>query len=147
MEIVVHSKKSVSTKVSKEIVPFQQEFPILECDSKNDPIGHPESDKKIRLHSKTSDSATLTSWRILKIVTPYFYVRLDTRVTQKNGHQQWRTQKIVMGVVSHSGIWWSFLFGVPCLWRHNLTSYWCFQTNVFAKFVDTICMFFYTHSP
>jgi len=27
MEIVVHSKKSVSTKVSKEIVPFQQEFP------------------------------------------------------------------------------------------------------------------------
>jgi len=28
MEIVVHSKKYVSTKVSKEIVPFQQEFPI-----------------------------------------------------------------------------------------------------------------------
>jgi len=30
MEIVEHSKKSVSTKVSKEIVPFQQEFPFLE---------------------------------------------------------------------------------------------------------------------
>jgi len=27
MEIVVHSKKSVSTKASKEIAPFQQEFP------------------------------------------------------------------------------------------------------------------------
>jgi len=28
MEIVVYSIKSVSTKVSKEIVPFQQEFAI-----------------------------------------------------------------------------------------------------------------------
>jgi len=28
MEIMVQSKKSVSTKVSKEIAPFQQEFPI-----------------------------------------------------------------------------------------------------------------------
>jgi len=28
MEIVVHSKKSVLTKVSKEIVPFQQELPF-----------------------------------------------------------------------------------------------------------------------
>jgi len=39
---------SASTKVSKEIVPFQHEFPILEFDVKNDPIGHPESesDKK-----------------------------------------------------------------------------------------------------
>jgi len=27
MEIVEHSKKSVSIKVSKEIVPFEQEFP------------------------------------------------------------------------------------------------------------------------
>jgi len=34
MEIVVHSKNSVSTKVSKEIVPFQQEFPTLACDVK-----------------------------------------------------------------------------------------------------------------
>ena len=49
MEIMVHSKKSVSTKVSKETVPFQQEFQIQECDVKNDPIGHLESelDKKI----------------------------------------------------------------------------------------------------
>jgi len=39
---------SDSTKVSKEIAPFQQEFPIQECNVKNDPTGHPESesDKK-----------------------------------------------------------------------------------------------------
>jgi len=37
---------SVSTEVSKEIAPFQQEFPIWECDVKNDSSGHPESDKK-----------------------------------------------------------------------------------------------------
>jgi len=67
---------SVSTKVSKEILPFQQKFPTYECDVKNDPTGHPESDKKIRLrlpvllgirlrlHPKTSDSGTLieSSW-------------------------------------------------------------------------------------
>jgi len=47
MESKVHSKKSVSTKVLKEIVPFQQEFPTWECDVKNNPIGYPESDKKI----------------------------------------------------------------------------------------------------
>ena len=35
---------------------------------------------------------------------------------------------------------------VRCLWRYNLTSYSCFQTNVLAKFVYIICMFFYTHS-
>jgi len=28
MEIVVHSNKSASIKVTKEIVPFQQEFPM-----------------------------------------------------------------------------------------------------------------------
>jgi len=61
----------VSTKVSNEILPFQQEFPTYECDLKNDPIGHPESDKKIRLrltvligirlrlHPKTSDALRL----------------------------------------------------------------------------------------
>ena len=42
---------------------------------------------------------------------------------------------------------WSFVFGVRCLWRHNLTSFPCFQTNVFAKFVDAICILFYIHSP
>jgi len=56
---------------------------------------------------------------------------------------QWRTQKIFMGRVSFSCIWWSFVFGVRFLWRHNLTSYSCFQ----AKFVDIIGIFFYMHSP
>ena len=60
--------------------------------------------------------------------------------------KQWRTQKIFMGV-SFNGIWWSFAFGVRCLRRHNWTSYYCFQTNVLAKFVDILCIFFYTHSP
>jgi len=34
--------------VSKEIVPFQQEFPIKESNVKNDPVEHPDSvsDKK-----------------------------------------------------------------------------------------------------
>jgi len=52
-----------------------------------------------------------------------------------------------MGGISFSGIWWSFVFGVRSLLRHNLTSYLCFQTNVLAKFVDIIGVFFYTHSP
>jgi len=38
---------SVSTKVSNEVVQFQQEFSIYECDVKFDRIGLPESDKKI----------------------------------------------------------------------------------------------------
>jgi len=62
---------AVSTKVSKEIVPFQQEFPIQECDVKNYRIGHPKSDKEIplrlpvlsgirvQLRPKTSDSLRL----------------------------------------------------------------------------------------
>jgi len=44
-------------------------------------------------------------------------------------------------------IWWLFFFGVHCLWRHNLTSFPCFQTNVLAKFVDIVCIFFNIHSP
>ena len=48
---------------------------------------------------------------------------------------------------SFSGILLSFVFGVRCLWHHNLTSYSRFQTNVLAKFVDIICIFSYTHSP
>jgi len=44
-------------------------------------------------------------------------------------------------------IWWLFVCGVHCLWRHNLTSFPCFQTNVLAKFVDIVCIFFYIHSP
>jgi len=43
-------------------------------------------------------------------------------------------------------VWWPFVFGVRCLWLHNFTSLPCFQTNILAKFVDIICIFFYIHS-
>jgi len=66
---------SVSAKVFKEIGPFQEEFPILECDVKNNPSGHPELESaknvrlrlpvllgiRLRLHPKTSDSLRLRS--------------------------------------------------------------------------------------
>jgi len=39
MAIVIHSKKSVSVKLSKEVVSY-------ECNAKNDLIGLPESDRK-----------------------------------------------------------------------------------------------------
>jgi len=48
---------------------------------------------------------------------------------------------------SFSGIGWSFEYGERCLWRHNLTSYSCFQINILAKFVNRIGIFFYTQSP
>jgi len=63
------------------------------------------------------------------------------------GCGQWHTQKIFMGEVSFSGIWWSFVFGVRYLLRHNFKLYSCLPTNFFEKFVDTLCMFFCTHSP
>jgi len=63
------------------------------------------------------------------------------KLTKENTSGQWRMQKIFMGWVSISGTWWSFVFGVL-----KLTSYSCFQTNVLAKFVDLICVFFYTPS-
>jgi len=44
MEIVVHSKNSVSIEVSKEIGRFQQGFATNECDVKNDSIGLSKSD-------------------------------------------------------------------------------------------------------
>ena len=56
-------------------------------------------------------------------------------------------RKFSWGGVLCNGTWWSFVFGVRFLWRHNLTSNSCFQTNVLAKFVDIICIFFYIHSP
>jgi len=44
-------------------------------------------------------------------------------------------------LVLSSGIWWSLLLDIHCLWRHNMTSYSHLQTNVLAKFVDTTCIF------
>ena len=52
-----------------------------------------------------------------------------------------------LGGVSFSGTWRPFVFGFRCLWRHNVTSYSCLQTDVLAKFVDIICIFLYTYSP
>jgi len=43
-------------------------------------------------------------------------------------------RKFSRGRISFRVIWWSFVFGVRGLWRHNLTSFSCFQTNVLAKF-------------
>ena len=45
--------------------------------------------------------------------------------------REWRTQKTFMGAF----IQWrmvSFVFGVRCLWRHNLTSYLCFPNQCFG---------------
>jgi len=37
---------------------------------------------------------------------------------------QWRTHKIfTVCVCSFSGVRWSFVFSVRCLWRQNMTSY------------------------
>jgi len=46
-----------------------------------------------------------------------------------------------------SGVWWSWLLDIRCLWRHNMTSYSRLQINVLVKFVDTTYILFYTHSP
>jgi len=40
-----------------------------------------------------------------------------------------------------SRVWWSSLLDMLCLWRHNITSYSLFQTNVLAKFVDITCIY------
>jgi len=37
IQIVVHSKNYVSTKASKEIIPFQLEFSIYTCNAKHTP--------------------------------------------------------------------------------------------------------------
>ena len=50
--------------------------------------------------------------------------------------------KSFMGGVWLRVVWWLFVYGLRCLWRHNLTSFPCFQTNVLAKFVDIIMHIF-----
>ena len=47
-------------------------------------------------------------------------------------------------LVLSSGIWWSLSLDIRYLWRHKVTSYWRWQTNVLAKFVDTTCILFYS---
>jgi len=41
----------------------------------------------------------------------------------------------ILVLSSGVGPWWSLLLDIPCLWRHNMTSYSHLQTNVLAKFV------------
>jgi len=50
--------------------------------------------------------------------------------SRKTNHQRFVTfiapvahAENVHGRVSFSGIWWSFVFGVRCWWRRNMTSY------------------------
>jgi len=61
---------------------------------------------------------------------------------------QWRTQRVSWGgfIQRHMVDWWWFVFGVRRLWRHKSASYSCYETNVFAKFIDTICITFCTYS-
>jgi len=46
-----------------------------------------------------------------------------------------------------SGVWWSLLPDICCLWGYNMTSHSRLQTNGLAKFVDITYILFYTHSP
>ena len=66
----------------------------------------------------------------------------DSSIGLSNMCMQWCTQKIFMGGVWFRIIWWSFVFGVRCLWRHSLKSCPCFQTNVLATFADIIMHIF-----
>jgi len=61
----------VPTKVSKEIHPFQQEFPIEECNAKNDLIGHPEleSDNKLTPTPSVVKNPTPTPPKKLRLLT------------------------------------------------------------------------------
>jgi len=43
-----------------------------------------------------------------------------------------------------SGVWWSLLMGMRCLWRHGVTSNSCFKSSVLANFF-TQCISLYTH--
>jgi len=47
----------------------------------------------------------------------------------------------------NSGVWWSLLLDVHCLWRHIMTSNSRLQTNVLVKFMDKTRMLFYMRTP
>jgi len=91
--------------------------------------------------------ATFTLWRTtviysFKLTIHSFFAVNHTSVHFVNAGDQWRTQKIFMGGFWFRVIWWSFVFGVRYLWRHNLTSFPCFQTNVLATFLDIVMHIF-----
>jgi len=62
------------------------------------------------------------------------------------GATAWLNSSCLILVLS-SSVWCSLLRDIRCLWRHNMTSYSCLQTNVLVDLVDTTCIFFCTHSP
>jgi len=64
MEIVLQSKNSLfQQKFHNKLSHFNRNVQLGSVVQRNDPIGPPQSDKKIRhrLHPKNSDSATCTS--------------------------------------------------------------------------------------
>ena len=75
----------------------------------------------------------------------------------KNGKAQWRAEAWwcprrlldcmppYQNLVLNSGVWWSLLLDVRCLWRHNVT-YSRLQTNVLLKIIVTAGVLFYSHS-
>jgi len=78
----------------------------------------------------------------------FFKIEISENISQKfHGHWYSGVRRIFSWVGLVQGHRWPFVFGVRCLWRHNLKSFTCFQTNVLAKFVDIICTFFYIHTP
>ena len=84
---------------------------------------------------------------VSSIVRSVGFANLSNSHAARGVTTQWRTQKFFMGFDCFRVIWWSFVFGVRCLCRHNLTSFPFFQTNVLTKFVDIICIFFYIRIP
>jgi len=101
-----------------------------------------------RLKGSTCETHTISiipGCELSKILDPHVAKPWSKRL-KPSGAQRRRYENF-HGGGSFSDMWWSFVFGVRCLRRHNLTSYSCFQTHVLAKFVDIVCIFFYTHSP
>ena len=87
-------------------------------------------------------TSNLLQMRLMPEKQLYFHFQFNWSTTAFSGVRR----KFLWGV-SFSDVWWSFLYRVRCLWRHNLTSWSCFQNKVLAKFVDVICIFFYIHCP
>jgi len=74
-------------------------------------------------------------WEYVFIVKVYFWLLSEHYCKCKAIFAVSDVRRKILRGVSFSGVCWSFACGVRLLWRHNLTSYSCFQTNVLAKFV------------
>ena len=81
--------------------------------------------------------------------------RLCRHILPKNKHKLqcinvWWFQSVAYAENFHGSVLvsWEGHMVVICIWcALFVTSFPCFQTNVSAKFVDIICIFFYIHSP